>query len=68
MDDLTKCSGEGCPLRYDCHRFTSIDFYNEQYFFAETPYNHKLNTCEELWNDNAEWLYQELERISKPTN
>ena len=68
MDDLTKCTGEGCPFRYDCHRFTSIDFYNEQYFFCEIPYNHKLNTCEEMWNDNAEWLYQELERISKPTN
>jgi hypothetical protein len=68
MDDLTKCTGEGCPLRYDCHRFKSIASYKEQYFFSEIPYNHKLNTCEYIWNDNAEWLYRELNRITKPTN
>ena len=68
MDDLTKCTGEGCPLRYDCHRFTKIDYYREETFFVEVPFNHKLETCEYIWNDNSEWLYNELQRITKPTN
>ena len=68
MDNLTKCTGEGCTLRYECHRFTKIDYYNEELFFVEVPFNHKLGTCQFIWNDNSEWLFNELNRIVKPTN
>lgn len=68
MDELTKCTGEGCPLKLDCHRYTAKDNEFRQSYFVETPFDKKLNTCEYIWNDNSEWLYQELKRISKPTN
>lgn len=68
MADITKCTGDGCPLKLDCHRYTAKDNPIKQSYFVETPYNHKLNTCQMIWNDNAEWLYQELKRITKPTN
>lgn len=68
MDDITKCSGEGCPLRSECHRFTRIDYYSRQSFFVEVPFNHKLETCQFIWNDNAEELYKGIQRLTKPTN
>ncbi len=68
MDDITKCTGEGCPLRHECHRFTRIDYYSRQSFFVEVPFDHKLETCEYIWNENSEWLYKELQRLTKPTN
>ena len=68
MDKLTKCTGEGCTLRYECHRFTHINFYENEEFFDEVPYDFKLDTCQFIWNDNAEELFLELERLTKPTN
>jgi len=68
MEELTKCTGEGCTLRYECHRFTNINFYEEENYFSEVPYDFKLDTCQYIWNDNAEWLFLEIERLIKPTN
>lgn len=68
MDDITKCTGEGCLLKLDCHRFTKIDYYSEETFFLKVPFNHKLETCQYIWNDNAEELFQGIQRLSKPTN
>lgn len=68
MNDLTKCTGEGCLLKYECHRFTHINYYKEELFFVEVPFNQKLETCAYIWNDNAEDLYKGLKRLSKPTN
>jgi len=68
MDKLTKCTGEGCTLRYECHRFTHINFYENEEFFDEVPFDYKLETCQYIWNDNAEWLFLEIERLIKPTN
>ena len=68
MDKLTKCTGEGCLLKLDCHRWTRVEPYKEEEFFAEVPFDHKLETCQYIWNDNAEWLFLEIERLTKPTN
>lgn len=68
MDDITKCTGEGCTLRYECHRFTHINYYNEETFFVEVPFDFQRETCEYIWNDNAEELWKGIQRLSKPTN
>lgn len=69
MDEkLTRCTGESCLLRYHCHRFTKRDFKEDEMYFIEVPYESNKKDCEYLWNDNAEWLYLELERLNKPTN
>lgn len=68
MDNLTKCTGDGCLLKYECHRYMQIDYYKEELFFVEVPFNQKLETCEYIWNDNAEELYKGIQRLSKPTN
>ena len=68
MEKLTKCTGEGCLLKYECHRFTEIDYHKEEVFFVIPPFNYKIETCQYIWNDNAEELFKGLQRLSKPTN
>lgn len=68
MEGLTKCTGEGCLLKLDCYRWTTAEPYKKELFFLEVPFNHKLETCAYIWNDNAEELYKGLKRLSKPTN
>ena len=69
MDEkLTKCTGEDCLLKYECHRFTKIDYHKEEVFFVIPPFDYQIETCQYIWNDNAEELFQGLQRLSKPTN
>ena len=37
MSDITKCSGEGCPLKEKCVRFISTSNRYRQSFFVEVP-------------------------------
>lgn len=48
--DICKCTGKGCPLKMECHRYTSKQHSISQAFFAEVPY--KAGQCEHFW-DNA---------------
>jgi len=68
MAELTKCTGEGCLLKLECHRWTKVEPYKEEEYFVKVPYDFKLDTCQYIWNDNAEWLFLEIERLTKPTN
>jgi hypothetical protein len=45
MDNLTKCTGDGCLLKLDCHRWTKIEPYKDEQYFVEVPFDHKLETC-----------------------
>ena len=67
-EKLTRCTGNNCLLRFHCHRFTKRDFKEDEMYFVEVPYEANKKDCSYLWNDNAEWLYQELERLTEPTN
>ena len=68
MTEITKCTGENCPLKDSCHRYTSKDNNVQQSYFVNPPFDKRLNTCVMIWNDNAEWLYQSLKNIVKPSN
>lgn len=49
MTDITKCAGDGCPLKETCHRFTApAEMY--QSFFMTPPV--KNGKCEYYWNTN----------------
>jgi hypothetical protein len=48
MADITKCSGEGCPLKNECYRFLATDSYRQSYFMT-APYNQETKECEHLW-------------------
>ena len=50
MTDITKCTGEGCPLKETCYRFTApAEMY--QSFFMDSPI--KDGKCEYYWSRNA---------------
>ena len=69
MDDETiRCDGGDCLLRYHCLRFTNKKFNKEELYFIKPPHENSLTDCEHLWNDNAEWLFLEVNRVSGFTN
>jgi hypothetical protein len=50
MTDITKCTGEGCPLKDTCYRFTATTGMYQSFFF-ESPI--KDGKCEYHWDANA---------------
>jgi hypothetical protein len=50
MTDITKCTGEGCPLKETCHRFTAPAEMYQSYFMTPPVLNGK---CEYYWSQNA---------------
>lgn len=48
MADITKCSGEGCPFKENCYRYTAPEGYWQSYFM-KTPYSDIMNACMHLW-------------------
>ena len=48
MTDIAKCSGEGCPIKEKCYRFTASED-TFQSWIEKPPYNHEKNNCEIYW-------------------
>jgi len=59
--DITKCTGEGCPLKESCYRFTSDISMMQSYFFTP-PF--KDDTCEMYWGEQSESIYNQLKNIT----
>lgn len=49
MSDISKCSGEGCPLKEECYRFTAPANEFWQSYFTTVPYDKEKKECEYLW-------------------
>lgn len=45
--DILKCSGENCPLKDNCYRYTAKDSEYRQVYFRDVPY--KDGKCDEYW-------------------
>ena len=58
MADITMCSGEGCPLKDKCYRFTAEPNPHRQSMFMGTPMvkvikdGKELTNCEHFWKNN----------------
>jgi hypothetical protein len=59
--DITKCTGEGCPLKESCYRFTSDISMMQSYFFTP-PFEN--DTCEMYWGEQSESIYNQLKDIT----
>lgn len=46
MPDISKCTGNNCPIRENCYRYTSTPHPFRQSWMMEVPYNEKENNCE----------------------
>lgn len=60
MKDITKCKGEGCPIREDCYRFTHFTQDEWEYYFLETPYIN--GNCEMYHGKNQESIFSQLKK------
>ena len=54
MSDITMCSGEGCELKFKCHRFTAKRSDYQSYFSKEPIKNSK---CEMFWCNLSKQIY-----------
>ena len=55
MPDITMCSGEGCPVKESCYRFTAKPNEYRQSYFVEPPI--KDGKCDHYWGENAEFIW-----------
>lgn len=64
MVDITKCGGEGCPLKDKCYRYTASPG-ERQSFLMKEPFTIKDGKlkCEMFWGDQAEGILNQLKKI-----
>jgi hypothetical protein len=48
--DITRCSGQECPLQESCLRCTGKT-YGRQDFFTQAPYDFTRAQCDYYWDD-----------------
>jgi len=63
MPDITMCSGEGCPFKEKCYRFTAKPSEYWQSYFVDPPI--KDDKCDHYWGENAEQIWNQLNDIVK---
>jgi len=66
MSDITKCTGEGCPMRGTCRRFTDKESIRQSYF-VEPPFKVKNSTiysCEMYWGQTQDHIFNFLKSIT----
>jgi hypothetical protein len=65
MADITMCSGDGCPWKLKCVRYTSKPSDDRQAYFAKSPgvQVEEFFACSFFWGDNAENIYDQLREI-----
>lgn len=64
MADITKCYGEGCPVKTECYRFTSKPNNIYQSYFLKSPI--KKDKCDMFWGENQQYIYETINTITKP--
>ncbi len=47
MPDISKCTGDDCPIKDQCYRYRSISSNQRQSYIAIPPY--KDGNCEAFW-------------------
>ena len=64
--DISKCSGEDCPIKEKCYRFTAPTSEFMQSYFFKPPLEIKDGafTCEMYWGDQAHATWKQLKNIT----
>jgi hypothetical protein len=73
MSDITKCSGQGCPIKEKCFRFTaSKNEYGQSYFIGTPGEWNKTDDsdepywiCQMFWGEQNESILNQLKEIMK---
>ncbi len=64
-NDITKCEGDGCPIKDGCYRYVTPSNPDRQSFFRETPgyTNSGEFICDMFWGVAQEGIYNQLKDI-----
>ena len=64
--DISKCSGEDCPIKEKCYRFTAPTSEFMQSYFFKPPLEIKdgVFTCEMYWGEQADAIWKQLKDIT----
>lgn len=62
MSDITKCKGEGCPIKDHCKRYTAKESVSQSYFMKSPIEDGK---CDMYWGENSENIFNQLKTIMK---
>jgi hypothetical protein len=62
MTDITKCTGEDCPLKETCYRFIAPSEMYQSFFMTPHVKNGK---CEYYWGEASQSTYDQLKEIFK---
>ena len=60
--DITMCSGEGCPVKEKCYRFTAKPNEYRQSYFVEPPI--RDGKCDHYWGERQESILNQLKDIT----
>ena len=61
MTDITKCTGDGCPQRSTCYRYTSPSS-DYQSTFLQPPID-EHGKCEMYWGETAQSIFEQLNDV-----
>jgi hypothetical protein len=61
MSDITKCKGDGCPMKDTCYRFTAPADEYQSYF--ETPPIKEDGNCDMYWGEVRQSIIDALQDI-----
>jgi hypothetical protein len=66
MADISMCSGQDCPVKEKCYRFTAPKSLIAQSYFTESPGKTEDGkfTCEMYWGVNNEAIWNQLKDIT----
>jgi hypothetical protein len=64
MPDITKCTGEDCPVKIECYRYTSVPNQHYQAYFTSPPI--KKGKCDFFWGELQKSVHSQLKEIVKP--
>lgn len=64
MTDISKCSGQNCPLKEKCYRYTAPgDSENQSYILPPFIIDKGLFKCSMYWGSSVDLLYKQLTEI-----
>ena len=58
--DITKCKGQGCPIKDQCKRYTAKESFLQSYFMESPIADGK---CDMYWGEDSENIFNQLKTI-----
>lgn len=67
MTDITKCKGEGCPIKSMCRRYTAPTSTMQSYLL-DSPYDKDRGECLMFWGNASDLIFNQVHKIITGTD